>query len=139
MAGCVSGHTHPKRKRRSKFNNIRTETPDGIKHASKKEAARWVFLLDQQAMGVISKLRRQTRWPLLVNNVKVGTYISDHDYWTQANQFIVEDSKSVRTAKLPLFRRNKRHMMAQYSIDVREVFDSEEPIASTSDSSARPL
>lgn len=117
-----------KRAKRSKFHNIRTEV-GGIVFASKKEASRWEFLLEQQARGVIRDLKRQTRWPLLVNKIKIGTYIDDFNYTVvQTTTFIVEDSKSVRTAKLPMYRRSKKHMLAQYSIEIREVFDPLEPI-----------
>ena len=114
----------PLKPKKSKFHNIRTTTPDGLTHASKKEAARWVFLLELQAKGVICDLRRQIRYPLHVNGVKIGTYIADHQFvWEATGIPQVEDVKSVRTAKLPLFRRNKKHMWAEYGIDVIEVFE----------------
>ena len=109
--------------KRSKYNNIRTETPDGVKHASKAEAARWVYLKGLEAKGEIRDLRRQVRHPLTVNGVKVGTYISDHEFtWTETGLPQIEDVKSIRTAKLPLFRRNKKHMAAEHGIDVIEIF-----------------
>ena len=117
-----------KRAKRSKFHNVRTEV-NGIVFASKKEAARWEFLLEQQARGIICDLRRQTRWPLLVNKIKIGAYVDDFNYTVvQNNTFAVEDVKSPRTCKLPMYRRSKKHMLAQYSINVREVFDPYEPV-----------
>ena len=118
-----------RKSKRNKFGNIRVETFDGVKHASKKEAARWLFLLDQQTKGVIRDLRRQVRHPLHVCGVKIGTCIPDFEYVVcDSGKEIVEDVKSFRTARLPLFRRNKRHMMAEFGIDVIEVFNPQEPV-----------
>ena len=123
MGGRSSTYTQAKLKGRSKFKNVRTTTPDGPTHASKKEAARWLFLKELEAAGVIRNLRRQVRHTLTVNGVKVGTYISDHEFnRVDTGVFVCEDVKSPRTAKLPLYRRNKRHMMAEHGIDVVEVF-----------------
>jgi hypothetical protein len=93
-----------------------------VKHASKKEAARWLFLCEQQALGIIKDLRRQTRWPLIVNGVKIGAYVDDFNYViVETGAFVVEDVKSERTAKLPLYRRSKKHLLAQYNINIVEV------------------
>jgi hypothetical protein len=108
---------------------VRCETPDGVKHASKKEAARWLFLKELEAAGVIRNLRRQTRWPLLVNGVKIGTYIDDFDFVVSATgQFVIQDTKSPWTARLPLYRRSKAHVKAQYGYDIAEVFKPDEPV-----------
>jgi len=120
--------THAQPKRKSKFKNIRT-TIDGVTFASKKEAARWIFLRDLEDNGVIVNLKRQVRYALHVQGVKIGTCIPDFEYTvSKTGKQITEDVKSVRTAKLPLFRRNKRHMAAQYCIDILEVFNPQEPV-----------
>ena len=106
---------------------MRCETLDGVKHASKKEAARWLFLKELEAAGVITNLRRQVRYDLCVEGIKIGGYIADFVYTHPSKGVVVSDVKSIRTAKLPLFRRNKRHMAAQFGIDVVEVFDPHEP------------
>jgi len=122
----VSDLTHPKRKRRPKFNNIRT-TIDGVTFASKKEAARWVFLKGLEANGVICDLQRQVRYPLHVNGKRIGTYIPDFEYTIVATkQPITEDVKGKLT---PLYRRSAKHLLAEYNIAVVEVFKPEEPVS----------
>ena len=114
--------------KRSKFKNIRT-TVGGITFASKKEATRWLFLKELEAVGVIRDLRRQTRWPLLVNGIKIGTYIDDFDFVVSATgQFVIQDTKSPWTARLPLYRRSKAHVKAQYGYDIVEVYRPDEPV-----------
>ena len=88
-----------------------------------------MFLRDLEAKGVIRDLRRQVRYGLHVEGIKIGTCIPDFEYIVaKTGKQITEDVKSFRTAKLPLFRRNKKHMAAQYSIDVIEVFNPDEPV-----------
>ncbi len=48
----------------NKFNARRTMTPDGILHASAKEAHRWGVLRLLQRNGLIRDLQRQVRIPL---------------------------------------------------------------------------
>ena len=65
----------------------------------------------------------------MVNDTKIGTYIDDFNFIVSATgQFVVQDTKSPWTAKMPLYRRSKAHMKAQYGIDVIEVYDPLEPI-----------
>jgi len=118
--GCASGHAHPKR---SKFKNIRT-TIGGITFASKKEAARWLFLKELEAAGVIDRLERQIRYPLHVNEIRIGTYIPDFRYWVNG-EMRVEDVKGKLTA---LYRRSAKHLAAQYGINVIEVYRPDEPV-----------
>ena len=111
-----------KPKRKPKYNNVRTKTPDGITHASKKQAARWVHLLELQAQGIIRNLRREVRYPLHVNGVKIGTYIADHQWdWAEDGRFHLEDVKS-RSTVTPLYRRSKKHVKAEYGLDIIEFY-----------------
>ena len=112
-----------KPKKRGKFNNTRCETSDGAKHASKKEAARWLFLLEQQAKGIISHLRRQVRYDLHVNGIKIGGCIPDFQYIVcETGMQITEDVKSW-ASMTPLYRRNKKHLAAEHNINMVEVFE----------------
>jgi hypothetical protein len=115
----LSGHTQPKR---SKFKNIRTKTSDGVTHASKKEAARWLVLKEREVAGVIRDLERQIRFPLHVNGIRIGTYIPDFQYTVaKTGERITEDVKAKATVT-PLYRRNKKHLFVEHSISVKEVY-----------------
>ena len=116
-----------KRAKRGKYNAIRTQTADGITHASKKEAARWLFLLEQQAKGVIRDLRRQVKYELHVQDIKVGSYIADFVYLHPEKGLVVTDVKSKATITA-LYRRNKKHLWIEFGINVIEVFDPLEPV-----------
>ena len=84
--------------------------------------------MDQEAKGVIHDLKCQVRFPLHVQGIKVATYIADACYVvTRTNQYTVEDTKSPATITA-LYRRNKRHMLIEYKIDVREVYVADTPI-----------
>ena len=112
--------------KRNKYGAIRTVTPDGITHASKKEAARWVFLRDLEAKGEIFGLVRQVRYPLLVDGTRIGTYIPDFEYIiTETGKKVTEDVKGKLTA---LYKRSAKHLFAQYKIKVVEVFKPETPV-----------
>ena len=106
---------------------MRTTTPDGLTHASKKEAARWLFLKDLEANGVIRDLRRQVKYELHVQGIKVGSYIADFVYIHPQKGLVVTDVKSKATITA-LYRRNKKHMWIEHGIDVIEVFDPNEPV-----------
>ena len=108
-------------KRRSKFNAIPT-TVDGIKFPSKREAKRWGELRLLEKAGKITGLRRQVPFNLVVclegpgTRTTIGKYIADFVYFEDRKP-VVEDCKGFRTA---LYRRSKKHMEAQYGIQIRE-------------------
>lgn len=97
--------------RKNKYNNIRVVTKDGIKHASKKEAKRWMDLCFLEKQGKIKNLRRQVRFPLLINYIKIGAYIADFVY-EQREQEIIEDTKGFQTS---IFKIKKKIFEAQYN------------------------
>ncbi len=81
----------------NKYRNTITES-HGIKFHSKKEANRYQELLVLQKIGVISELKLQQRYPLLVNDVLVCTYVADFEYLDhEKKKLIVEDVKGVKT------------------------------------------
>ncbi len=80
----------------SKYRAIRTEV-DGIPFASKREAQRYMELAVAQRAGIIHELTLQQKFPLVVNGVKVCTYIADFCYRDQQGRAIVEDSKVFKT------------------------------------------
>lgn len=89
---------------------------DGIKFHSTAEANRWCELRLLEQTGSILKLERQVRFPLVVNGVKIGTYVADFTYLT-AGELVVEDIKGVITAT---FRMKRRLMKALYGIEIQE-------------------
>ena len=70
--------------------------------------------------GEIRNLERQVRFPIVVNGVKVCTYIADHVYDEMAGR-VVEDVKSEFTRKDPVYRLKNKLMKACHGIDIREV------------------
>lgn len=106
----------PRHGRRNKYGNKRTVV-DGISFSSKREAQRWQELRLLQAAGQITLLRRQTRFALHVNGVKIGSYVADFTY-VQHGVLVVEDAKGMR---LDLYKWKKRHFEAEYGRPIVEV------------------
>lgn len=73
-----------------------------------------------EAAGLIAGLRRQVRFPLKVNGVRVCVYVSDFVY-IEGRRRVVEDVKSEFTRKLPVYRLKRKLMLAVYGIAIREV------------------
>ena len=96
-------------------------TVGGIVFDSMAEAKRYVLLQDMEKAGQISHLTLQPKYQLLVEGSLIGHYIADFEYLNKTGQLIVEDVKSTFTRKDPLYRRNRKHMLAQYGIEVMEV------------------
>lgn len=104
--------------RQQKFGAIRAEA-DNLSFASRAEAARYRELTLLLRFGSIRQLRLQTKWPLIVNGITIGAYISDFDYLEgEVGELKVEDVKGVRT---PLYRFKRKHFEAQYGIKIIEV------------------
>jgi hypothetical protein len=94
---------------------------DGIPFDSTAEGNRYQELKHLESLGLIVNLELQPAFPLTVNDVKIGTYKADFRYVdVETNEVIVEDVKSPMTAKLPMYRWKKKHIKAQYGIDIRE-------------------
>src|SRR5512146_2768851 len=91
--------THPftiaGERRRSKYGNKPTEV-DGVRFASKREAARYSELKLLERAGQISALRLQPAFPLDVNGVPITRYVADFSY-VENGKRVVEDVKGYRT------------------------------------------
>jgi hypothetical protein len=85
---------------------------DGIRFASKREAKRYLELKLMEKAGRISNLRRQVRYPLVIET----TYVADFVY-DEKGEEIVEDVKGHRTRE---YLQKRRHMKKQHNIDIRE-------------------
>lgn len=105
-------------KRNSKFNAVKTLVGDK-KFDSKREAKRYGELAFMLGAGLISDLELQKRFDLIVNGVKVCTYVSDFCYAEKGKPgVVVEDSKGFRT---PEYKLKKKLMVACHGIEIREV------------------
>ena len=109
---------------------------DGIRFASLKESRRYQELKLLERAGLIRDLILQPSFPLDVFEVEsrpIGVYRADFEYeewggksvgdrWlhpsAQKWARVVEDVKGFKT---PLYRWKKKHVEAQYGIQIREV------------------
>ena len=95
---------------------------DGIRFASLKESRRYQELKLLEKAGVICALYVQPRYDLHGGDFEtkpIGRYVGDFSYTeTQTGAVVVEDVKGFKT---PLYRWKKKHMAAQYGIEIREV------------------
>lgn len=121
-AGVVSTAIVKKSQRlpRRKFHNVPT-TVDGITFDSQKEAERYVQLQVLLKAGAISHLEVHPKFPLVVHEQDCGAYIGDFAYLTADGSRVVEDVKSPRTAKLPVYRLKRRLIWALYGLTIQEV------------------
>lgn len=103
-------------------------TVDGIRFHSQREAARYLDLRLLEKAGEIKELELQPEFPLYAScelpivperdPLKLGVYRGDFRYIDARNgEEIVEDVKGFKT---PLYKWKKKHVEAQYGIQVRE-------------------
>ena len=108
----------------SKYRNRKTEV-DGIVFDSSKEAKRWRELWLLHKAGKIANLVCQVKFPLTVRysdhqpSVKLGVYIADFEYFDHKTQRVI--TEDVKGFKTPLYRWKRKHVMAEYGIDLKEV------------------
>ena len=100
----------------SKYRAVRT-TVDGITFASKAEARRYQELRMLERAGKIAHLRLQPRYDLHVNGQKIGTYVGDFEYHA-CDEIVTEDVKGMLT---PMYRWKKKHLKAEWGIEIQEV------------------
>ena len=87
-------------------------------YPSKAEAARGAELALLERAGVICNLKRQVRYPLVVNGVRIGEYRSDFEYDDlQTGKHVVEDTKGFAT---PTYRLKRLLMRACWGIEIQE-------------------
>ena len=93
----------------------------GRTFASKAEAKRYAVLKLMERAGEIRDLRLQPRYPLTVNDRRLGTYVGDFCYFDIARgREIVEDVKAPVT-RTPLYLLKKALMEAIHGIEIQEV------------------
>jgi hypothetical protein len=118
-----------------KYGAVRTEV-DGVTFASKAEANRYAELKLLQKAGKIESLELQPVFPLRVllttgtftgagkalagEYPVIGKYVADFKYFRcdAPTGWIIEDVKGMPT---PLYRWKKKHVEAQYGIEITEI------------------
>jgi hypothetical protein len=85
---------------------------DGIRFDSGREAKRYAELSLLQKAGEIECLLIHSKWPLHFNDILIGTYESDFDYFcNKTGSLIAEDVKGFAT---DLFKWKWKHVKAEY-------------------------
>lgn len=108
----------PVRIKGHKFRAKRTPCGYGHTHASKKEAGQCDVLHLRLKAGEITALVVQPRYDLIVNGIKVCTYVGDWEYMdNRTRQLVTEDTKGVRT---DLYVLKRKLMKACLNIDIKE-------------------
>lgn len=91
----------------SKYGN-KPKTVDGVRFASKAEAGRDAELKLLQSAGKIWIVKRQPRFPLIVNGVEICTYVGDWEYLDDFDNCrkeptrVVEDRKGFLTKEFKI-------------------------------------
>ena len=116
VAGGPCGLCPPAK--RSKYRHVPTFV-DGVRFDSAKEARRWGALRLLEGEGKICGLRRQVTFSLEANGFRLTKYVADFCY-LEGGATVVEDVKSDKTKKLPLYRLKKKLMRALLGITIRE-------------------
>lgn len=105
----------------NKYKNIKTVV-DGITFDSKAEAKRYGELKLLVLGNEIESLKVQPRFPVTINGLKCFTYVGDFQYTDlRIGDTVVEDVKSLYTAKLGMFRLKKKIVKAVLGIDIIEI------------------
>ena len=101
--------------KKNKYNNIKTIV-DGITFDSEKEAMRYGELKLLEKARIVSNLRLQVKYDIVINNIKVCSYIADFVY-IQDGKEIVEDVKGMKTT---IYVLKKKLMFAVFGINIKE-------------------
>lgn len=107
----------------SKYRAVKTEV-DGIRFDSKKEAARYCELRLLEKAGQIRQLRTQLPLDLTAGTprlIRLGAYVADFVYEERVGDDWIIRFEDVKGFKTPLYRWKKKHVEAQYGIQIREV------------------
>lgn len=104
-------------KKRNKY-NAKKVTIDGITFASGKEGRRYGELKLLERAREIFDLKLQPRFPIIIKNFKICTYVADFQYLKLGDPYeTVEDCKGFKT---PIYKLKKKLMLAVYGIEVLE-------------------
>lgn len=99
-----------------KYRNVPTKVGK-FQFDSKLEAKRFQELELLQRAGTIHTLEFHRHWNLHVNGELIGYYEADFTY-IENGSTVIEDTKGLKTA---LYRWKKKHLFAEYGIQIREI------------------
>ncbi len=105
----------------SKYRNSKCVDASGRKWDSRKEMDYYFStILPLVSMREITCVMLQAKYEIIVNGVKICTYIADFIYIDSKGNKVVVDVKSSFTRKLPVYRLKKKLMKACYGIEIKE-------------------
>ena len=118
MINQLPYNTRFKFKKSSKFGAKKTEV-DGITFDSKWESERYGQLKAMERGGIVTDLKLQVKYDIVINDIKICKYIADFVYKEESPdgkiKEIVEDAKGFET---PEFKLKKKLMKAVHNIDI---------------------
>ena len=100
--------------RKNKYNAKKVHA-FGKKFDSQGEYKRALFLMDCEKQGLIQNLEYQIPYKIVINDVKVCSYIADFRYMYNG-KVVVEDFKGMVT---PIFKLKAKLIKACYDIDIK--------------------
>jgi len=118
MINQLPYNTRFKFKKSSKFGAKKTIV-DGITFDSKWESERYGQLRAMERGGIVTDLKLQVKYDIIINDIKICRYIADFVYKEESPdgkvKEIVEDAKGFET---PEFKLKKKLMKAVHGIDI---------------------
>ena len=118
MINQLPYNTKFKFKKSSKFGAKKTMV-DGITFDSKWESERYGQLKAMERGGIVTDLKLQVKYDIVINDIKICKYIADFVYKEESPdgkiREIVEDAKGFET---PEFKLKKKLMKAVHGIDI---------------------
>ena len=118
MINQLPYNTRFKFKKSSKFGAKKTIV-DGITFDSKWESERYGQLKAMERGGIVTDLKLQVKYDIVINDIKICKYIADFVYKEESPdgeiKEIVEDAKGFET---PEFKLKKKLMKAVHNIDI---------------------
>jgi hypothetical protein len=118
MINQLPYNTRFKFKKSSKFGAKKTIV-DGITFDSKWESERYGQLRAMERGGIVTDLKLQVKYDIIINDIKICRYIADFVYKEESPdgkvKEIVEDAKGFET---PEFKLKKKLMKAVHNIDI---------------------
>lgn len=109
---------------KSKYGNKKVEI-DGFKFDSKLEAKRYGELKLLERAGKITGLKVHPKYPIIINDKKICTYIADFEYWTKfldvskCPECVIEDVKGMKGTST--YQLKKKLMLAVNMIEIKEI------------------
>ena len=79
--------------------------------ASKREAAHWEELRLREQAGEITELKKQVRFDLIVNGIKICSYVADFTYQLKDGTKVIDETKGYHT---DVFRLKWKLLQALY-------------------------